>query len=384
MSVEISEIFGPTLQGEGHHIGHPTVFVRIAGCDYRCQWCLTGDTVISLTSGNYKQLKDIEVGDNLESFDEENKSSAETTVVAKSSRIENNLWVIYCRPNFWKTEITLRVACSKDHQWLTTNGWKKTEDIKPNDEIYTNYSFQDDKPFKVVTDCRPLSEEERIKYDIDNTVYDIKCDPYPTFYANQILSHNCDTLYAVDPKFKDSWISMEPEEIMDVIKKLTNNVPMLVTFSGGNPAIYDLSKIIQIGKKEGYTFTIETQGSIPCSWFNDLDYITFSPKPPSSGMKTNWDKLTRSVDYVEDKNKVSIKVVVQTEEDYQYALDVFSRFPNIEKYITPCNETPGQPNFDAMFKKMREITERVLADKRYDIRILPQLHVLLWGNERGK
>lgn len=384
MSIEISEIFGPTLQGEGHHIGHPTVFVRIAGCDYRCQWCLTGDTIISLAGEEDKRIKDIEVGDVLHSYNEENGVSSVTTVVAKSSRIENELWSIYCKPNLEKSKTNLYATCSKDHQWLTTGGWKKAEDICPGDCILTNGEVYDNKSFKSVTDSKPLSKEDQIKYNIDNTVYDIKCEPYPAFYANELLSHNCDTLYAVDPKFKDSWILMEPEEIMDVIKKLTNNVPMLVTFSGGNPAIYDLSKIIQIGKKDGYTFTIETQGSIPCLWFNDLDYITFSPKPPSSGMKTNWDKLTRSIDCVDDKRKVSIKVVVQTEEDYQYALDVFGRFPDIEKYITPCNETPGQPDFDAMFKKMREITERVLADKRYDIRILPQLHVLLWGNERGK
>jgi len=39
--IRISEIFGPTIQGEGPLIGTPTVFVRTAGCDYRCTWCDT-------------------------------------------------------------------------------------------------------------------------------------------------------------------------------------------------------------------------------------------------------------------------------------------------------------------------------------------------------
>jgi len=39
--VRISEIFGPTIQGEGPLIGRPTVFVRTAGCDYRCARCDT-------------------------------------------------------------------------------------------------------------------------------------------------------------------------------------------------------------------------------------------------------------------------------------------------------------------------------------------------------
>ena len=39
--LRISEIFGPTIQGEGAVIGQPTVFVRAGGCDYRCEWCDT-------------------------------------------------------------------------------------------------------------------------------------------------------------------------------------------------------------------------------------------------------------------------------------------------------------------------------------------------------
>ncbi len=39
--IRISEIFGPTIQGEGHLIGQPTVFVRTGGCDFRCEWCDT-------------------------------------------------------------------------------------------------------------------------------------------------------------------------------------------------------------------------------------------------------------------------------------------------------------------------------------------------------
>ena len=37
----VSEIFGPTVQGEGPLIGQPSVFVRTGGCDYRCSWCDT-------------------------------------------------------------------------------------------------------------------------------------------------------------------------------------------------------------------------------------------------------------------------------------------------------------------------------------------------------
>lgn len=37
--IPVLEIFGPTIQGEGRVIGRKTMFVRTAGCDYRCNWC---------------------------------------------------------------------------------------------------------------------------------------------------------------------------------------------------------------------------------------------------------------------------------------------------------------------------------------------------------
>ena len=42
--IRVSEIFGPTIQGEGVLIGLPTVFVRTGGCDYRCSLGATACT----------------------------------------------------------------------------------------------------------------------------------------------------------------------------------------------------------------------------------------------------------------------------------------------------------------------------------------------------
>jgi 7-carboxy-7-deazaguanine synthase len=177
---------------------------------------------------------------------------------------------------------------------------------------------------------------------------------------------------------------MTDKEVMSKIKELSNDKPLLVTFSGGNPAMHNLSGVIKLGHEDGYTFTMETQGTISHEWFDDLDSITISPKPPSSGMVTDWGKLSEAMNEKNDSSKVSLKVVVSDEDDYAYALEVFDRYPESTYYITPCNTSPGNPDLDAIYNKTRWVIDMVLASGRFDITILPQLHVLLWGNERGK
>jgi 7-carboxy-7-deazaguanine synthase len=59
--IRISEIFGPTIQGEGPLIGRPTVFVRTAGCDYRCRWCDTLYAVLPEYRDEWTQMTTSEI-----------------------------------------------------------------------------------------------------------------------------------------------------------------------------------------------------------------------------------------------------------------------------------------------------------------------------------
>lgn len=40
-TLPVSEVFGPTLQGEGPHAGRPCYFIRTGGCNLSCTWCDT-------------------------------------------------------------------------------------------------------------------------------------------------------------------------------------------------------------------------------------------------------------------------------------------------------------------------------------------------------
>lgn len=39
--MRVAEVFGPTAQGEGPHIGHVCAFIRLSGCNLSCSWCDT-------------------------------------------------------------------------------------------------------------------------------------------------------------------------------------------------------------------------------------------------------------------------------------------------------------------------------------------------------
>ena len=565
--ISISEIFGPTIQGEGSLVGKPTVFVRSGGCDYFCSWCLHSNTKITLSNGLRKKIKDINIGDVLIGWDELNGVLKETKVVGKTNREEKKLYSIVLKKENGKAIKT--ELCSVDHMWYTKDGWKHTGELTIGDvilsghdldmtkwkmslnnpmynkstsektkntliEYWKNSSRRDEQRIKqkrikshslnILGDKNPMKNADNVQKQIlsrsnwktsklelriqniienlglpfelcnmkvrvgrrypdfvlkdskkaievfdptfidlerktgdktkwngyqlrgdsdyserrineykeagwkllplsvtsnitneeiaklltefclngyqvikcellsnkahaaiknDFTVYDIKCEPYPTFFANGLLTHNCDTLYAVLPEYRKTWSYMTCQEIFDSIKRLSPD-PILVTLSGGNPAIHNFENLIKMGHDEKYTFSIETQGTICPDWLKDIDYPTFSPKPPSSIMKTDLNKLDNCINACEDNRNITLKIVVSDEKDYQYAKNIFSRYSNIKnKYITPCNISPGDPDLEALYDKTRYVANMVIQDKLFDVSVVPQLHVMLWKNKRG-
>jgi 7-carboxy-7-deazaguanine synthase len=214
----------------------------------------------------------------------------------------------------------------------------------------------------------------------------------------------CDTLYAVLPEHKDEWHPLTTEEVFAEIQRLSNNQPLLVTLSGGNPAIQPLGDLLDLGHAHGYTFAIETQGSVAQPWFARLDHLTLSPKPPSSKQVTRWDRLDRCIAYARVTShrvetgsvqgtvpkapvQICLKIVVFDEADFVYARQVAERYPDIPVYLQAGNHTPPHlsPELDmqGILQRMDWLIQRVITEKWYRARVLPQLHVLLWGNKRG-
>ncbi|WP_324753616.1 7-carboxy-7-deazaguanine synthase QueE [Roseovarius sp. Pro17] len=199
----------------------------------------------------------------------------------------------------------------------------------------------------------------------------------------------CDSLHAVDSEYRHDWTPMSASAVMDEVRRLSGGEPLTVTLSGGNPAIQPLGDLIALGRGEGYGFALETQGSMAKDWFSQLDMLVLSPKPPSSEMQTDWALLQECIEAAQGAPTV-LKIVVFDEADYAYAGDVAARHPGLAIYLQPGNHTPPPPeddtatvDQDGIDARMRWLVDRVIADRWHAARVLPQLHVMLWGNKRG-
>ncbi|MGH6806811.1 MAG: 7-carboxy-7-deazaguanine synthase QueE [Ensifer adhaerens] len=200
----------------------------------------------------------------------------------------------------------------------------------------------------------------------------------------------CDTLHAVDSDYREQWRPMSVEEIWEEVRRLSGGVPLTVSLSGGNPAIQPLGPLIDRGHNEGYRFALETQGSVARDWFADLDVLVLSPKPPSSGMETDFAKLDDCLRVAAGAPMTVLKIVVFDDRDYAYARGIARRYPRLPIYLQPGNHTPPTPeddsatvDIDGIMNRMLWLVDKVTGDKWFDARVLPQLHVLLWGNRRG-
>jgi len=196
----------------------------------------------------------------------------------------------------------------------------------------------------------------------------------------------CDSLHAVDSAYRHTWQAMASDAVWAEVQSLSKGKPLTVSLSGGNPAIQDFAPLIALGHAAGYRFACETQGSISKPWFADLDTLVLSPKPPSSGETVDWDAFEECLQAARGAASVVMKIVIFDEVDYAWAQKTAEKFPNLPLFLQPGNlEVDPDVAVDpqVLTDKLLWLVDKTMQDSWFTPRILPQLHVLLWGNKRG-
>jgi 7-carboxy-7-deazaguanine synthase len=189
----------------------------------------------------------------------------------------------------------------------------------------------------------------------------------------------CDTMYAVLPEeVRANSVSMIAAEIVSKLKSLNPDTPW-VTLSGGNPGLHKLDPVVEALSSAGYKVAVETQGTLYKSWLEQCALVTVSPKPPSSGMNQDLSELARFAGLP----GINFKVVVFDRDDLAFAREVHSRYPAVPFYLQVGNDLEKDDR-DSLLEKLEWLSTQALSDPglRGAI-VLPQLHVLMYGNRRG-
>lgn len=198
----------------------------------------------------------------------------------------------------------------------------------------------------------------------------------------------CDSKFTWDGSEKHNIQMLEPKQIIDELKAIGGNRFDHITISGGNPALIGegMEEFIDLANQNGYKVGLETQGSRWQNWFWMIDDLTISPKPPSSNMNTDFDILDDIVFKLEEaETNFSLKIVVFNQEDYIYAKYIHKRYRLVPFYLSVGNEDPYDAMSDtgALLTSLEKLFNKVINDEDMnDVKVLPQLHTLVWGNKR--
>lgn len=195
----------------------------------------------------------------------------------------------------------------------------------------------------------------------------------------------CDSLYAVLPEYREEW---EPLTTEDIVARVRNLLPPgtkrgHITLSGGNPALPILAPLVRELHYAGLTIAIETQGTLAPSWITEIDDITLSPKPPSSGNVTAFDPDSPLAKIIAARPDSVLKVVVFTEDDYAYARDVHRAFPDTPFWLQ-AGTLVNIATRDDLCDALTDWQDVVLADPdMQDVHVGAQMHAILKGHQRG-
>ncbi|MGM9543547.1 MAG: 7-carboxy-7-deazaguanine synthase QueE [Romboutsia timonensis] len=186
----------------------------------------------------------------------------------------------------------------------------------------------------------------------------------------------------------------QPEELSDLlIKKCKETNTSNVILTGGNPCLYDFSKVVEKLHNHNITVDVETQGSKLPEWLHNIDLLVISPKAPSSGQKDvykNVNEFIRMAGIVDDK--IAIKIPVFNEEDFQFAEKYYTMVEyyrnhgvKIDLYLSVGNNDVHEDGdiSGRILKDYKFLIERVANSDMKRVFVLPQVHTLVWGNKQG-
>lgn len=197
----------------------------------------------------------------------------------------------------------------------------------------------------------------------------------------------CDSSFTWDGSMKDEIQMMTAEEIYDRLYEIGGDCFNHVTISGGNPAlIKGIQDLVVLFEEKNIESALETQGSRFQPWMRQINDLTISPKPPSSGMKPNIQILDEVIEQCV-KETLNLKVVVFDDDDYEFAKYINNRYPDLPFYLqvgNPYLDDEVENHTARLLERYENLVDKVMqSNDMNQVYVLPQLHTLLWSNMKG-
>lgn len=196
----------------------------------------------------------------------------------------------------------------------------------------------------------------------------------------------CDTAYAKEP---EGGVTRSVRSVCEEVNSLCCGQERQVVITGGNPCLQEACGDLVAGLHDcGWHVSLETQASIYRRWLSSVDHLTVSPKPPSSGMPLDLDALDRILHTWRNERGPSqtaeLKVVVFNRADFEFATRLDRRYGHTVPLVLSVG-TPGEEtSLEDTVANLRDVVRWATAKGLPEVRVLPQLHAMMWGGQRGR
>ncbi len=174
----------------------------------------------------------------------------------------------------------------------------------------------------------------------------------------------CDTSYA--------FTGGQNMSVAEILRQTTEYTPRYVTVTGGEPlAQKNCLTLLNALCDAGYDVSLETGGALDIGEVDKRVMRVLDIKTPASGEaeKNHWENLPLLTQQDE------IKFILCDEHDYQWAKQVMQQHHLTGKCAVLFSPAHGTLN-------PTQLAEWILRD-RLQVRMLLQLHKLLWNNAPG-
>ena len=197
---------------------------------------------------------------------------------------------------------------------------------------------------------------------------------------------SCDTYYAIDKSFKNTWLSLSANDIIQKVLELCENKKVDIVISGGEPLLNwkkdEFQEILEYFSKNNHHITIETNASI------DIDFTKEYQRNIMFSMSV---KLYNSLEKYQKRVKPELinKIISSTKESYLKFVvnkntlneteteikDILLLLNNPEVYLMPMGDT-----LEILKKNEKEVISLCIKN---NYNYSDRLHIRLWDDKRG-